>query len=134
MDLEMHKVMLDAVAKEDPEKKKNRTEIEKMIKDLEADAKKPKSKKPSEMSLGEADEVVSKQELEKFAGIFKKLGGKIIQNTGRKGDSVVIEFPANKEATVKKVNSQIMKGAKGRFESVLRKESGKVFLTFRRNR
>ncbi len=58
MDLEMHKVMLDAVAKEDPEKKKNRTEIEKMIKDLETMAKKPKPKEPSEMSLGEAEELL----------------------------------------------------------------------------
>jgi len=59
MDLEMHKVMLDAVTKEDPEKKKNRKEIEKMIKHLEDETKKPKSKKPSEMSLGEAEEVIS---------------------------------------------------------------------------
>ena len=157
MDLEMHKMLLNATAPEevDPEREKTKKEVEKLIKGLEDDAKKPKKKKPSEMSLGEADAAllsleedkkkvlnsileagpeISKEEREKFAEIFKRMGGKVIVQTGKIGDSIVIEFPASKEAAAKKIKNQITRGAKGRFESVFRKEGNKVFLTFRKNR
>jgi len=59
MDLKMHKTLLEATTSEekDPEREKTKKEVEKLIKRLEAEAKKPKNKKPSEMSLGEADAV-----------------------------------------------------------------------------
>ena len=86
------------------------------------------------ISEGLGDEVVSPEEIKKFASIFKKYGGEVIQQTGRKGDSVVVEFPAAKEAIAKEISKKLSAGAKGRFETVYRKEGGKIFITFRANK
>lgn len=77
--------------------------------------------------------------IKKFKDIFQRAGGKIVNMTGQKGDSIVAEFPANKEDSAKNIKKGLEKGMKDQsknqtFEIVLRKEDQKVFLTFRKHK
>jgi len=87
----------------------------------------------------EQTDLGSPEEIENFKTVFKTAGGKVVAGTQKRGDSVVIEFPASKEENAKNIKRGLERGMKGRpksqtFEIVLRKEKGKVFLTFRKNR
>jgi predicted nucleic acid-binding Zn-ribbon protein len=77
------------------------------------------------------------EDFDELKKVFKQMGGEVVDNDSRtRGDSIVVEFPASKEQIVKGLVTRLTRGmgdrgAKG-FEGVVRKEGGKVFVTFRK--
>lgn len=151
--MKLHKEILEAADEKemDPERKKNRKEVEKLIKQLEASAKAPKKKKTYEMSLGEADAAlqsikeeeekelvqfletkneISAEEFQRLQKILQSMGGKIVAGGKSVKDSLVVQFPASKEKSAREIKNMLEKRSR-RISITLRKEGGKVFLTMR---
>jgi len=154
--MKLHKEFLEAADEKemDPERKKNRKEVEKLIKQLEASAKAPKKKKSYEMSLGEADAVlqsikeeeekelikfletkneISADEFERLQKVLQSMGGKIVAGGKSVKDSMVVQFPASKEKEAREIKRGLEKRSR-QISITFRKEKSKVFLTMRGNK
>ena len=149
--MNLHREILEIEEKDqevDPEREKNKKEVEKLIKQLEASSKKPKKKKSYEMDLGEADFVlrdikeeelikfvetkneISSDEFERLQKVLQSMGGKIVAGGKSVKDSMVVQFPASKEKEAREIKKGLERKSR-RISIAFRKEKGKVFLTMR---